>query len=183
VVVSHQILDLETYRDPRLHGRWVSGGVSSYRAVSQSYGKYEVRFRIDPGYGIRGALLLWPAHSMGPPEVDFATSGVASRSRLTAALFDGSATAEFERTENLDLTQWHTAGVEWTPGLLVFTLDGHAWSSIRSRAVPSQPMVMDMQTAAETCPGGLACATSATPALSRLQVAWVRIYRYSPIRP
>src|SRR3954451_2929887 len=75
VTVANGVLNLETYRDTRFGGRWVSGGVSSSPALRQLYGKYVVRFRMDAGRGVLGVLLLWPSINIWPPEIDFAETG------------------------------------------------------------------------------------------------------------
>jgi hypothetical protein len=58
VVVRKGILNLRTYRDARFGGRWVSGGVSSARALRQKYGRYKVRLRMDRGKGVAAIALL-----------------------------------------------------------------------------------------------------------------------------
>jgi beta-glucanase (GH16 family) len=181
VVVENGILRLATYRDPRFGGRWVSGGLSSARALRQTYGKYEIRFRMDPGRGVAGILLLWPSGDRWPPEIDFAEDGGVrpSRSAMSATLHYGAANHQIQRTVRADFTQWHTMGVEWTPGKLVYTLDGRPWGIVRSRQVPRIPMELDMQTQAGTCGNRYApCPDRSTPAHVELQVDWVRAYAY-----
>jgi beta-glucanase (GH16 family) len=81
VVVRNGILNLRTYRDARFGGRWVSGGVSSTRALKQKYGKYKVRLRMDRGKGVAAIALLWPVLDQWPPEIDFAEDGSATNTR------------------------------------------------------------------------------------------------------
>jgi len=181
VVVRRGVLDLESYRDSRFGGRWVSGGVSSAPAVRQRYGKYEVRFRMAPGYGIGGTLLLWPSGPDWPPEVDFWENGGSGRDRhvATATVHYGADNSQIQHDVRADFSKWHTVGVEWTPGLLVFTLDGRRWARVSGQAVPAEPMEMDIQAQAGSCGEAWApCPSASTPARVRLQVAWVRIYGY-----
>jgi beta-glucanase (GH16 family) len=181
VVVENGILRLETYRDSRVRGRWVSGGLSSARALRQTYGKYEIRFRMDSGRGVAGILLLWPVRDRWPPEIDFAEDGGtrSSRSAMSATLHYGAANHQIQRTVRADFTRWHTMGVEWTPGKLVYTLDGRAWGTVKSRFVPREPMELDMQTQAGTCGNRYApCPDHSTPAQVALHVDWVRAYAY-----
>jgi glycosyl hydrolase family 16 len=183
-VVRGGVLNLETYRDPRFGGRWVSGGVSSARALHQTYGKYEVRFRMGSGKGVAAVLLLWPTRDSWPPEVDFAEdSGVTNaRSTMSATLHYGADNNQIQRTVSADFTRWHTMGVEWTPGQLVYTLDSRPWAAVREPHVPHVPMEMDMQTQAGTCGDKNApCPDSSTPAHVNLQVAWVVAYAYRPV--
>jgi beta-glucanase (GH16 family) len=181
VVVRRGVLRLENYRDRRFGGRWVSGGVSSSRALQQTYGKYLVRFRIDGGYGIAGVLLLWPVADQWPPEIDFAEdagNGPGRRS-MTATLHYGSDDNQIQRKVRADFTRWHTIGVEWTPGNLRYTLDGRVWGRARDAGVPHQPMELAMQTQAGTCGDRWApCPNASTPKRVTMEVDRVVAYAY-----
>jgi beta-glucanase (GH16 family) len=181
VTVGHGILNLETYRDARFGGRWVSGGVSSSHALRQRYGKYLVRFRMDAGRGVQGILLLWPVRDVWPPEIDFAESGGigSRRDEVSATLHHGSKNHQIQRTVHADFTRWHTAGVEWTPGRLVYTLDGRRWATVRGKYVPKMRMELDIQAQAGTCGDRYApCPDGSTPDHVNLQVDHVAAYRY-----
>jgi beta-glucanase (GH16 family) len=174
-------LNLETYRDSRFGGRWVSGGLSNARALKQTYGKYEVRFRVDNGKGVAAILLLWPVRDHWPPEIDFAEVGgmTGRRGSMSATLHYGAADDQIQRSVRADFTRWHTAGVEWTPGKLVYTLDGKSWGTVRSRHVPREPMELAMQAQAGTCGDRYApCPDATTPAKGNMQVDWVRAYMF-----
>jgi beta-glucanase (GH16 family) len=178
-VVRKGVLNLETYRDPRFGGRWVSGGLSNARALEQTYGKYQVRFRVDRGKGVAAVLLLWPVADHWPPEIDFAEDGGATRARrsMSATLHYGGENRQVQRTVRADFSRWHTMGVEWTPGRLVYTLDGREWGRVRSAHVPSEPMELALQAQAGTCGERYApCPDRGTPRLVRMQVDWVRAY-------
>ncbi|HEU5001685.1 MAG TPA: glycoside hydrolase family 16 protein [Actinomycetota bacterium] len=182
VVVSNGALNLQTYQDPAFGGRWVSGGVSSAPALKQTYGKYEVRFRMDAGDGVAGVLLLWPSGSGWPPEIDFAEDGGGARTHTSATLHcgtNGNDSCQIQHTlSGIDLTQWHTLGVEWTPGLLSYTFDGTVWATVADARVPAQTMEMDLQTQAGTCGDTWApCPDASTPAHVDMQVDWVVAYR------
>jgi beta-glucanase (GH16 family) len=175
------VLNLETYRDPRYAGRWVSAGVSSAPALRQTYGKYEVRVRMDRGKGVAFVALLWPVRGVWPPEIDFAENGgeTSARDRIAATLHYGSDNSQLERMLRVDLTRWHTVGVEWLPGKLIYTIDGRQWAVLRSTSVPDQPMEMDLQTQAGTCGDPYApCPDGATPAHVNAQIRWVAAYAY-----
>jgi beta-glucanase (GH16 family) len=183
VVASGGVLRLETYRDPAFGGRWVSGGVSSSYALKQTYGKYLVRFRVDGGVGVAAIVLLWPVADHWPPEIDFAENGgeTSARDEMSATLHYGADDSIIQRTVHADFTRWHTVGVEWTPGRLVYTLDGHPWSTVRSEHVPAEPMELDLQTQAGTCGNPYApCPDSTTPPHVDMLVDWVVAYAYRP---
>lgn len=168
------------YRDPQRHNQWVTGGISSGRAFSQVYGKYLVRMRMDPGVGITHAILLWPADNSWPPEIDFSEDNGSNRGQIYATLHYRPGNLQVQRTMRIDLTHWHTVGVEWAPGGLRYTVDGRVWATVPSAHVPSIPMVMDIQTQAwacgqqwEHCPG------ASTPSRVRLHVDWAVAYGLS----
>lgn len=183
VVVKNGVLSLETYRDSRFGGRWVSGGVSSSRGLKQTYGKYEVRFRMDHGKGVSGILLLVPVADHWPPEIDFAESGGAHsrRNGMSATLHYGNDNSQIQRSVRADFSRWHRMGVQWTPGKLVYTLDGRRWATVRSPHVPNEPMEFAIQAQAGTCGEEWApCPDSSTPSRVDLQIDWVVAYAYRP---
>lgn len=177
VYVHGGMLQLQNYRDKNDGNKWVSAGISSDVGLHQTYGKYLVRFRMDKGDGITGILLLWPANNQWPPEVDFAENGGGDRSSMTATLFYGANNQQIQNTVQADFTQWHTMGVEWTPGSLKYTLDGQVWASVQSPYVPTVPMSLDIQTQAGDCSSQTnPCPDSSTPSQVNMDVDWVVAY-------
>ncbi|SHM24529.1 glycoside hydrolase family 16 protein [Cryptosporangium aurantiacum] len=160
----------------KARGKWVTGGVSTKHTLKQVYGKYEVRFRADRGTGIAYALLLWPVDDSWPPEIDFAEDNGAGRDRLYSTLhaIGGS---QIERSTTGDFTDWHVAGVEWTPGRLAYTLDGKVWATLLDDRVPDRPMALALQSQAWYCGHTWQkCPDSTTPETVDLQVDWVVAY-------
>jgi beta-glucanase (GH16 family) len=179
VEVGGGVVSLRTYRDPRYGDRWVSGGMSSAPALTQRYGKYEVRFRMDAGYGVASVLLLWPTADHWPPEIDFAEHGGEStvRDHMTATLHYGAEDGTVQRSVEADFTRWHTIGVEWTPGRLVYTLDGRPWATVDDAGVPAEAMELDAQTQAGSEGDGWNPAPDAsTPAEVDMKIDWVVAY-------
>ena len=178
VSVSHGELVIKGYRDG---GKWATGGLQTRRA--QTYGKCLVRFRFDAGTGIAHTILLWPADDSWPPEVDFSEDNGGNRRTTTTTLHYGPSNTQIHRKVAVNLTKWHTLGVEWTPGKLVYTLDGRKWASVRSAHVPSIPMTLDIQTQAWT--SGINSwehgVNATTPAHVNLYVDWV--IAYAPAAP
>jgi beta-glucanase (GH16 family) len=144
----------------------------------QTYGKYLVRFRFDSGVGIAHAILLWPADNSWPPEVDFSEDNGAGRQTDYATLHYGPSNTMVQHSLSVDLTQWHTLGVEWTPGRLVYTIDGRSWATVNDSQVPSVPMVLDIQTQAWACgtSNWEQCPNATTPSHVNLYVDWVVAY-------
>jgi beta-glucanase (GH16 family) len=134
---------LRGYRDG---GRYVTAGFM-LNAVTQTYGKYVVRARFNGGSAVQHVMLLWPTTGW-PPEVDFSegptTQGVMATSHW------GSSNSQQHAFKRVDMTQWHTYGVEWTPTRLLYTIDGRAWAAMYGSAVPHQPMRLAIQTQALT---------------------------------
>jgi glycosyl hydrolase family 16 len=183
IVVADDVVTLRTYRDPGFSNRWVSGGMSSARALSQTYGKYEVRFRVDTGYGVAAILLLFPTADHWPPEIDFAENGGTTQARdhMTATLHYGADDNLIQRRVDADFTKWHTIGVEWTPGRLVYTLDGRPWATVSGPQVPSEPMELDAQAQAGTAGQASSPAPNATtPPEVDMQIDWAVAYAPVP---
>jgi beta-glucanase (GH16 family) len=183
VVVRRGVLTLETYRDPRFGGRWVSGGVSSARALRQTYGRYDVRLRMDPGRGVAVVALLWPSRGGWPPEIDFAENGgeTSNRRHIAATLHYGADNSQIQRALSADFTHWHVLGVQWTPHRLAYTIDGRVWAVVNNRWVPAVPMELDLQAQTGTCSDTSApCPDATTPVRVNAQIDWVAAYAVRP---
>ncbi|WP_117210883.1 glycoside hydrolase family 16 protein [Allorhizocola rhizosphaerae] len=154
---------------------YVTGGMSS--KLSQIYGRYEVRFRMDRGRGIQFNLMLWPTDDSWPPEINFAEDNGKERTGFAANMHYGPPHKVVSRHHNIDTTQWHTAGVEWTPGKLTYLIDGQVWATVESSHVPKVPMSIAIQTQAWHCGTSWAgCPNSSTPREVNLHVDWVVAY-------
>jgi beta-glucanase (GH16 family) len=187
VSLSGGQLVLRTFQDSTPNGqRWVSGGVGMTNTHSQAYGKYEVRMRVDGGKGISALASLWPTLTW-PPEIDFYEDGPTgpTRQAMSATLHYNAANTQIQDTlSGVDFTQWHTIGVEWTPGSLVYTIDGRTWATVATSNVPSQPMNLDLQTQALTCSTSFTgCPDATTPAEVDMDVDWAVAYQTSAVAP
>jgi hypothetical protein len=180
-VVDNGMLTLAGYRDG---SKFVTGGVMAYSPAvgQQTYGKYEVRFRIDKGHGIKYAALLWPTSERWPidGEIDFAEDGGGNRSTSTGTLHYGSNNSQIQKSLSGDFSKWNTLGVEWSPNKLVYTLNGRPWATVAGSAVPHTPMNLAIQTQAGTCGSwaGASCPNSTTPARVNMQIDWAVTYSY-----
>jgi beta-glucanase (GH16 family) len=180
-VVRDGCLELRGYRDPDHDGRYVTAGVSTrFNPVAvRTYGKFLVRMRADVGEGVAVVAILWPADNSWPPEVDFVEDNGADRQTNYATMHYGTPEDHHSDAKELavDLSQWHTHGVELTPGRLVYTVDGHEWAEITEN-VPDVPMALCLQTQAwgigeSTWEHGV---LASTPDNVNLYVDWVAIY-------
>jgi len=84
----------------------------------------------------------------------------------------GRTNAQIQNTVSVDLTQWHTWGVIWTPTSITYTVDGRVWGHVTTpAAVPDQFMTLNIQQQT-WCSSGWAC----PKAPQSLLVDWVAEY-------
>lgn len=169
VVVSDGMLQLNTWQDPSFNNEWVTGGLCQC-GVARTYGAYFVRSRVT-GAGPTAVELLWPVARVWPPEIDFSETG-GTTTASSATLHFSSPTQFVQSKLSIDMTQWHTWGVIWTPTSVVYTVDGKTWGVVNTTAdIPRQPMTLDIQQQT-WCASGWACPTQP----ESLQVDWVAEY-------
>jgi hypothetical protein len=184
-VVTHGELQLRTYRDPahcpaaagcRSFNNEVSGGVNL--PLPRVYGTYLVRLRAGNAHGVAIVALLWPASGGSPPEIDFVEdNGISPRTLNTATFHHSPGDSAIRHYLHVDMSRWHTFGVTWRPGSIVYTVDGRAWASVHDPTVPTTPMILALQAQTwdcghtwERCPY-----PNATPKVN-LDVDWVVVY-------
>ena len=166
VTVGSGMLQLNTWKDPAYGNEWVAGGLCQC-GLAQTYGSYFVRSRVT-GAGPTGVQLLWPSAKVWPPEVDFNESSGATDG-TSATVHYTSPTTFDQRKLTIDMTQWHTWGVIWTPTSVTYTVDGRAWGTVAvASEIPNQAMTLDL-TQQTWCASGWACPS--TP--QSMQVDWV----------
>ena len=183
-VIADGELQLQAYPDPlgtaagALPGSYVTGGVET-STFSQRYGKFLVRFRIDQGQGIAFDAMLWPITDGTHDEIDFAEdNGAAPRQWNTATVHYGPDNTKLVNALQIDMSQWHTLGVEWSPGQVTYTVDGRDWAQTTNANVPSDLMRIDLQTQSWACgaDGWEQCTDSTTPNKVNMEVDWVAAY-------
>jgi len=173
VVVNDGLLELNTYRDRAWHNRWVTGGICQC-GLPIRYGAIFVRSRINRP-GPNEAELLWPAGKVWPPEIDFNETGGSATSTTTSVHF-GKANHIVRSAVNINMRQWHTWGVIWTPTSITYTVDGTIWGTFE---VPSEishaPMTLDFEQR-QICEEHRQCPSAPTS----MQIDWVAEYTASP---
>ncbi len=180
-VSSHAVVadGMLTLKGNWVGGKWTTAGVGYWPDKPMTYGKYQVRFRMDPGHGTGYAILLWPDSERWPAdgEIDFAEDG--ARDGFWGNVHYGASDHVIHNhLAGIDLTQWHTLGVEWTKGRVALTIDGRTWATVLDPNVPSSPMHLAIQAAGGICGDQwLPCADSRTPPEVDAQIAWVTISR------
>jgi hypothetical protein len=170
VVLSEGMLQLNAYEDPNYGNEWVTGGVCQC-GLGTTYGAYFVRSRVT-GAGPTNVELLWPLAHVWPPEIDFnETAGDTDETSATVH-FTSSNAEDQRRLYNIDMTQWHTWGVIWTPSQIIYTMDGEVWGTVDVAAeIPNQAMTLDL-TQQTWCASGWACPTQP----ESMQIDWVAEY-------
>ena len=143
VTVSDGMLQLNTWRDPRFHHHWVTGGLCQC-GLARVYGAYFVRSRVT-GAGPNEVELLWPVTNRWPPEIDFSET-LGKLTFTSATLHYGASNVMVHRTLNVDMTKWHTWGVIWSPTNVSYLIDGQVWGEVKQSAqIPRVPMTLDME--------------------------------------
>jgi Glycosyl hydrolases family 16 len=156
---------------------YVTGGINNSKSFQQTYGLFKVRFRADVGRGIAYTMMLWPVDDVWPPEIDILEDNGKDRKMTSATLHYGANDTKVHKEVTGDFSVWHTAELEWTPGKLVYRLDGKVWTTMTSSNVPNIPMSIAIQTQAWKCGGSWeGCPTSSTPAKVNFYVDWVVAY-------
>ena len=172
VTVANGMLSLNTFQDPAYNNQWVTGGLCDC-GLAQTYGAYFVRSRVT-GAGPTNVELLWPKASVWPPEVDFNETGGGTTATSATAHFNTTNNQIQVQLSNIDMTQWHTWGVVWTPTQITYTVDGKVWGTVTNlTAIPSQAMTLDLQQQT-WCASGWACPS----APQSMQIDWVAQYAY-----
>jgi hypothetical protein len=171
VTVGGGMLQFNSYQDPKFNNGWVTGGACLCGITGQTHGAYFVRSRLT-GPGATEVELLVPDANVWPPELDFNDS-YGGTSGTSATVHYSTADNTVERTVNIDLTQWHTWGVIWTPTSITYTVDGNVWGTVtNASAIPDQPMHISLQQQT-WCASNWACPTAPTS----LDVDWVAEYK------
>jgi hypothetical protein len=136
------------------------------------YGRFGVRFRVDPVIGRKIAWLLWPAPPNGWPqgEIDFPEGSAGG----TIFGFNHDIGGDPSKNQlvvntNTAMTGWHTAVIEWLPERLTFLLDDKVVGETRDRAkIPRVPFRWVLQS--ETNMSGQPIPTTST---GNAQMAWL----------
>jgi hypothetical protein len=144
------------------------------RVNSQTYGRYAVRFKIDPVPGFKVAWLLWPDSENWPHdgEIDFPEGDLDGG--INAFMHRQGASSGSDQDAYLAnatfASGWHTTVIEWGPDACRFIFDGKVIGTSTSR-IPSTPMHWVL--ASETALGS---ARPASGAVANVYIDWVAIW-------
>jgi beta-glucanase (GH16 family) len=174
VEVGDGKLTIATERDG---GSWVSGGLSTI-PDGQTYGSYEFNARIDAGQGTAAAILLWPSDGQWTDEVDIVETHDPSRKSFAFSKHGDPNITEYI---DVNVADWHTYRLDWTPNELVLYVDGQEKARMNGD-IPAQPMSFGMQGQVmaphETWFGG--GPDGSTPGRVEVEVDWVKVSAWTP---
>lgn len=155
----------------------------------QLYGRYAIRMRVPapiPGYKI--AWLTWPdsgTNTSGSPdgtggngEIDFPENNLRALAATAGYMHRQNATQGNDQyaTGNIpvDMREWHTYVIEWSPNLCRFLLDGREVGKTTER-VPKTAMHWVIQTETE-----ISSTPPAVDVTGDLLIDWASIWKYAP---
>ena len=132
-------------------GIWTTSGLSTTPTswgpgYAFTYGKVEIRAKTSQEVdGAGPCFLLWPAgNDHWPPEVDILETPH-NQGMFTNHWAGPNGEDVYESTQfDLDHSQWHVYGLEWTPDHLTMTIDGKAVKTYTGH-IPNEPMTVGLQ--------------------------------------
>ncbi|MBL7255248.1 family 16 glycosylhydrolase [Paractinoplanes lichenicola] len=164
----------------------VSGGTADYylhsengvaysaailpRTPTQTYGRYEVRFKVDPGMtGWNSAWLLWPDDDVWPAhgEIDWPEGALTGNMEAFMHYADANGGQDAASSGTAFASGWHTATTEWLPGSVKVYLDGRLIRTF-TKKIPSLPMhwVLQSESGSSSRPTGS----------GHIKIDWLTIY-------
>ncbi len=152
-------------------GVWAPGGCTN-AYVGTSYGRYTLRFKAVGAAGNGTAIMVWPVSGIwGDGEIDYPEGTFDKTMSVNHhGVGCGNACGAADSTNTqVGFQQWHIATTEWTPGKVVYYLDGVVVKTV-THDVPTTPHRYTIQMAPEMPDGGVADT-------GQFLVDWVAIYK------
>jgi Ca2+-binding RTX toxin-like protein len=169
-------------------GSWAAGGLSTTPnqwnpGFAFTYGKVEIMAKMGAEVtGMGPVFLLWPAaQGVWPPELDILETPKGD-GMVTQHWADPKTGGDIYESHNydIDLTQWHVYGLEWTPTRVTMTVDGQAIHTY-TQNIPNQKMTVGLQghvgSPADTWYGGVPGPN--VPGHYDIMVDFVRVYDWN----
>lgn len=120
---------------------------SSASQSAQLYGRIETRFMATSTPYWKTAWLFWPKTWAWTNEIDFPEGSLNSTiGGFVHKPNNAGVNAVSYTTGSARFTSWHTAAVEWSPGLIKFILDGVTVLTATGSNVASEPCFWQAQT-------------------------------------
>lgn len=149
------------------------------------YGAVEARVKLPAGAGLWPAVWMLPASTSSRPEIDiielYGQEPEVMRMHLHWWGEDGEPDQRGEYADGVDLTHaWHSVGIRWMPGVVVWYLDGEEQWRIERTEVPSEPMYLVVNLAVGGDRAGTPTDDVRFPA--RMHVDWIRVWQRTQVR-
>jgi hypothetical protein len=172
---SKTISILNGYLDMYIHtenNQHMAGAILP-KTPQLTYGRYTVCFRADSIVNYGSVWLFWPDSNVWPAEgeIDFPEGGFNGTMNAYAHYADPNGGQDAFGTSTT-YGSWHVATTEWSPGKVVFILDGQVIGTSTTK-VPSKPMHVVYQ-------AGSHIGSDPGSAAGHVQVDWVAVYSYCP---
>ena len=150
---------------------YTSGMVSTGHRFTFTYGYVAIRAKVAPGPDVASAFCLFPASLAWPPEIDILEYSGSTPNGATFTYHAPDRTRpRATPTFTSDLADgWHTFGLAWTPGSIVWYVDDHEVFSTNDD-VSDVPMYLTLGVSVYS-------ATALTPAASSMDISWARIWQ------
>jgi len=192
--VADGILRIQADKRPAQGFHYTSGIITSYASFALTYGYIEIRAKVPKGKGLWPSVWLAPTDQTWPPEIDILeirgdktdtnlmTNHYLRTPPPTPTKIMGDRFLDVPKPAQINL-HWtgpdfsqgfHTFGLEWSKGRLVWYIDGIERFQT-SVGVPSQPMYL----IANLAVGGdwSGSPDAVTPFPSYLDLAYIRVYQ------
>ncbi|HEY8614652.1 glycoside hydrolase family 16 protein [Phenylobacterium sp.] len=156
--------------------RYVSGLITTQPSFSQTYGYFEMRARLPRGKGVWPAFWMLPLDLSWPPEIDIMES-VGDPSTVYVTAHSNHVKGQGVEVK-VDPEAFNTFAVSWDKDQLVWFVNG--------REVKRQPTPADMHKPmyllANIALGGSWAGEpdETTPFPARMQIDYIRAYRFAP---
>jgi beta-glucanase (GH16 family) len=139
------------------------------------YGRVEARIRVPTGAGLWPGFWLLPADRSSLPEIDVMEYVSRQPDSLEVHLHFQGGTNGMPLSLRLNPAQWHVYGIDWSPGRLTWTVDGHVVYRVTGGAVPKVPMylIANLAVGGE----GPGPPTAATRFPTAVDIDWVRVWK------
>ncbi|HET8629713.1 MAG TPA: glycoside hydrolase family 16 protein [Thermomicrobiales bacterium] len=157
--------------------QYTSGMISSYGAFATTYGYAEIRAKLPRGKGYWPGFWLAPAdYSQWPPEIDVFEAAGDEPNTVTMTYHYKDAQGQAQKVSGdytgPDFTAgFHTFAVAWSPGLLVWYVDG-VERFRTTTAVAAQPMYVMANLAID----GKNPPDASTPFPATYDIDYIRVY-------
>jgi beta-glucanase (GH16 family) len=190
VIVRDGLLRLRTERqtvsgsEPIGLFDYSQGLVSTHDKFNFTYGYVEIRAKYPGGKGLWPCFWLMPQNQSWPPEFDIAEY-YGGQHKMHHGLAYGTM-QDFHwdssgDTETDFVNQWHTIGLEWTPGRAVWYVDGVACKTVTANYVPSAPMYVILSNGVSSRFGPSGEPDENTVFPNDFEIDYIRVYQEPPV--